>query len=134
VESLADRSIHQGTSKTIWNIRNNLMRSNNNVSQIRVQEDNTLFIHLDQTQIITHTMIKIHFNNIKEDPILTILLSSITLSSRHSLHLKETSLIVIFLQLNSGQGLLLDRKIKIAKKRKFLVPLLILPIIYQRNR
>jgi hypothetical protein len=110
------------------------MHSNNNGSQIRVQEDNTLFIHLDQTQIITHTMIKIHFNNIKEDPILTILLSSITLDKLHSPHLKETSLIVIFLQLNSGQGLLLDRNNKIAKKRKFLVPLLILPIIYQRNR
>ncbi len=106
VESWAGTNIHPGTSRTIWNIRNNLIFTSNNGSQIAHKARGS-FIRRGPISITILSMTKIRFNKTKGH------LTHIRHNNRNtigcrdltqlSLHHKEIYLIAIFHQLNSDQ-------------------------------
>lgn len=108
VESWEGTTTLQGTSRTTWNIRNNLMYINNNGSQIGLKEEgNNSFIRWDQIPTTIPSMRKIRFSKIKGHSNYINHNKSNTKRCRDlphlNLYLKEIFSIVIFRQLNSGQ-------------------------------
>lgn len=106
VESWAGTNIHQGTSRTIWNIRNNSIFTSNNGSQI-VHKARGSFIRRGPISITILSMTKIRFSRTKGPLTLIRHNNSNTKGcldlTQLSLHHREIFLIAIFLQLNSDQ-------------------------------
>ncbi len=106
VESWAGTNIHPGTSRTIWNIRNNLIFTSNNGSKI-VHKARVSFIRRGPISITFLSMTKIRFSRTK-GPLSLIRHNNSNIKGWRdltllSLHHRGIFLIVIFHQLNSVQ-------------------------------
>ncbi len=106
VESWAGTNIHPGTSRTIWNIRNNLIFTSNNGSQIAHKARGS-FIQRGLISTTIPSMRKIRFSRTKGRLSLIRHNNSNTKGcmdlTQLSLHHKEIFSIAIFHQLNSDQ-------------------------------